>query len=284
VKWRNIVVFGHSGQREAAAPQQGKIMALDAGMPDASAVAPITTRAVPNLRGERYFFGGMTILILATVLLGFGKTYFLAGMFRAPLPSWIIHVHGAAFTSWIVLLIVQTSLITVGRIDIHRRLGMIGFGLAFAMVVLGTMAATDLLRRSESAMNVDAKTFYAGTLGDMFIFAVLVFSAFRTRGDPATHKRLILIATITLMGAAINRWPFPILLQKPILIELIAYLFLLPLVLYDLWSRRRIHPATVWGGFFLIVVQQLEFPIGSTAVWQRFATWMVARVTAIHGG
>jgi hypothetical protein len=258
-------------------------MALDARMPAASA-APITTRAVPKQRSERYFFCGMTILILATVLLGFGKSYFLAGMFRAPLPSWIIHVHGAAFTSWIVLLIVQTSLITVGRVDIHRRLGMIGFGLACAMVILGTMAATDLLRRSESAMNVDAKTFYAGTLGDMVIFAVLVFFAFRTRSNPATHKRLILIATITLMGAAINRWPFPILLQKPILIELIAYAFLLPLVLFDLWSWRRIHPATIWGGLFLIVVQQLEFPIGSTAVWQRFATWVLARVTAIHGG
>src|SRR5271169_5041599 len=110
-------------------------MSLDARVPNASAVAPITKRIVSNQRHERYFFWGMTILILATVLLGFGKTYFLAGMFRAPLPSWIIHVHGAAFTSWIVLLIVQTSLITAGRVDIHRRLGMIGFGLACAMVV-----------------------------------------------------------------------------------------------------------------------------------------------------
>jgi hypothetical protein len=258
-------------------------MALDARMPSASAAAPITKRTVPKQRDERYFFCGMTILILATVLLGFGKTYFLAGMFRAPLPSWIIHVHGAAFTSWIVLLIVQTSLITAGRVDIHRRLGMIGFGLACAMVVLGSMAATDLLRRAESAMSVDAKTFYAGTLGDMVIFAVLVFFAFRTRRNPAAHKRLILIATITLLGAPINRWPFPILLEKPILIELIAYVFLLLLVFYDLWSRRNIHSATVWGGLFLIVMQQLEFPMGSTAVWQRFATWMLARVTAIHG-
>ncbi len=190
-------------------------MALDARMPNASALAPTAKRTVPNQRYERYFFWGMTILILATVLLGFGKSYFLAGMFRAPLPSWIIHVHGAVFTSWIVLLIVQTSLITAGRVDIHRRLGMIGFGLACAMVVLGCMAATDLLRRSESAMSVDAKTFYAGTLGDMVIFAVLVFFAFRTRRNPAIHKRLILIATITLMERPSIVGPFRFFSKNP---------------------------------------------------------------------
>jgi hypothetical protein len=64
---------------------------------------------------ERFFFSGMAILILATVFLGFAKTYFLAGVFSAPLPSWIIHVHGAVFTSWILLLIVQTLLVSAGH-------------------------------------------------------------------------------------------------------------------------------------------------------------------------
>ena len=39
----------------------------------------------------------MAFLILVTVLVGFGRTYFLAGVFRAPLPSLIIHIHGAVF-------------------------------------------------------------------------------------------------------------------------------------------------------------------------------------------
>ena len=157
-------------------------------------------------------------------------------MFRAPLPNWVIHVHGAAFTLWIFLLIVQTSLVSAGRVDIHRRLGILVFGLACAMVILGTMAATDLLRRGVAAQSVDAKTFYASSLGDIVIFGTLIFFAFRTRSNPAAHKRLILIATITLLAAAINRWPFPIILREPILITLIDDAFLLPLVAYDLWS------------------------------------------------
>jgi len=65
----------------------------------------------PDRRGardryERYFFSAMAVLLLGTVFLGFAKTYYLAGMFRAPLPNGVIHLHGAAFTAWILLLIV----------------------------------------------------------------------------------------------------------------------------------------------------------------------------------
>jgi hypothetical protein len=59
----------------------------------------------------------MATLILATVFLGFAKSYFLKGMFWAPLPNWVIHVHGAAFTLFIFLLILQTSLVSAGRLD-----------------------------------------------------------------------------------------------------------------------------------------------------------------------
>jgi hypothetical protein len=233
---------------------------------------------------ERYFFSGMAVLILGTVFLGFAKTYFLAGVFRAPLPSWVIHIHGAAFTSWILLLIMQTSLVSAGRVDVHRRLGMVGFGLACVMVVLGAMAGTDLLRRDGTGFGVNAKAFYAGTLGDMVIFGTLIFFAFRARFNPAAHKRLILIATITLMEAAINRWPFAIIQRAPFMIDVFAYCFLLLLVAYDLWSIRKVHRATMWGGLFLVVMQQLELPIGRTAVWQSFATWALERAKSIHGG
>jgi hypothetical protein len=233
---------------------------------------------------ERFFFSGMAVLILGTVFLGFAKTYYLAGVFSAPLPSWIIHIHGAVFTSWILLLIVQTLLVSAGRVDIHRRLGMFGFGLACAMVILGSMAATDLLRRHGAALGADAKTFYASSLGDMVIFGTLIFVAFRKRFDPAAHKRLILIATITLMEAAINRWPFAIIHRAPFMIDVFAYTLLLLLVTYDLWSTRKVQRTTLWGGLFLVAIQQLELPIGRTAVWQSFATWALEQAKSIHGG
>ena len=234
-------------------------------------------------RDDRYFFLGMAILLLGTVFLGFAKTYYLAGLFRAALPSLVIHIHGAVFSSWIVLLIVQTSLVSAGRVDMHRRLGLVGFGLACLMVVLGSLAATDLLRRDGAALGADAKAFYASSLGDMVIFGTLVYFAFRDRFKPASHKRLILIATIALMAAAINRWPFAAIQQSPFLIMAINDVFLVLLVVYDFWSTHKVHPSTIWGGLFLIIVQQLELPIGGTAVWQNFATWVLQHARSIHG-
>ena len=229
-------------------------------------------------RTDRYFFAGMALLILGSVFLGFAKTYFLAGVFNAPLPSWIIHVHGGAFSSWILFLLLQTLLVSSGRVDLHRKLGLAGFGLACVMVILGAAAGTDLLRRDGAGLGVDAKAFYAGTLGDMLIFGILIFFSFRMRRNSTAHKRLILIATIGLIGAAIARWPFAIITRAPIMIDVVTYTFLVLLVAYDVWSMGRVHRSTIWGGLFLVVMQRLELPIGRTAVWQAFATWVQSLV------
>src|SRR5947208_16025690 len=126
---------------------------------------------------DNFFFSGMALLILATVFVGFARTYFLAGVFRAPLPSVIIHIHGAVFASWILLLIAQISLVSAGRVDIHRRLGLVGFGLASLMIVMGILAASNSLARgfAPPGSDLDPKTFYAIPIGDMLIFSTLVF-------------------------------------------------------------------------------------------------------------
>src|SRR4029077_18457122 len=84
----------------------------------------------------------ISLVMLGTVFLGFAHTYYLAGVFHAPLPSLIIHLHGAAFSCWILLLVTQTSLVSAGRGHIHRRLGIGGFLRDCLMVILGVLAAT----------------------------------------------------------------------------------------------------------------------------------------------
>src|SRR6516165_12761695 len=108
-----------------------------------------TATARPRLHpwSDDLFFSGMAGVALIVVLVGFARTYFLAGMFRAPLPNLLVHIHGAAFTLLIILFLTQISLVTVHRVDLHRRLGLLGFVLAFMMIVLGTMTASDRLAR-----------------------------------------------------------------------------------------------------------------------------------------
>jgi FtsH-binding integral membrane protein len=211
--------------------------------------------------------------MLATVFVGFAPTYYLAEIFQAPLPNRLIHIHGAAFSCWMLLLIVQTSLVSAGRGDIHRRLGIAGLILACLMVVLGVMAATDTLIR-QGPPGRDPRSFYAIPLANMVVFGTLIVFAFRARFNPTAHKRLILLATNALLIAAIARWPLTLVHRNSIMAGRVSYIFLLMLVLYDWWSVRKLHRATMWAGAFLVTVQQLAIPIGRSAPWHAFAGWV----------
>jgi FtsH-binding integral membrane protein len=237
----------------------------------------ISTNPSIDLPGRRYdhlFFSGMALIILATVFAGFARTYYLAGVFQAPLPSLIIHLHGAAFSCWILLLVTQTSLVSAGRVDIHRRLGIAGFFLGGLMVILGVMAATDSLVRRGGPVGRDPQAFYIIPLTDMVFFATVLFFAFRNRRDSAAHKRFIYVATNALLIAAIARVPIAFSYRKIFIATLLSDIFLLALVAYDLWSTHKIHRATLWAGGFLIFIQQIRLPIGKTAAWHAFANWV----------
>lgn len=230
-----------------------------------------TKLALPGRRYDHYFFSGTAWLMLVTVLIGFGPTYYLAGVFSAPLPSRIIHVHGALFSSWMLLLIAQNSLAFAGRVDIHKKLGLCGFGLACLMVPVGWMAATDRLVRGTAPQGVDTYFFYIVPMTDIVVFATLIFFAYRFRRDPASHKRIIYVATVGILIAAIARFRFGWLFHHAPHAAIASYTFLLLLVAYDLWSTRKIHRATLWASIFLILVQQIRLPIGKTAAWHSFA-------------
>jgi len=212
--------------------------------------------------------------MLATVLVGFGPTYYLAGVFNAPLPSRIIHVHGALFSCWMLMLIVQNSLAFAGRVDIHRKLGLFGFVLACVMVVVGWTAATDRLVRGTAPPGVDTYFFYITPMTDMVVFATLIFFAFRARRDPTAHKRIIYVATVGILIAAIARFHVSWLFHQAPHAAIASYAFLLLLIGYDLWSNRKIHRATLCASAFLIFVQQIRLPIGHTAAWHSLAAWV----------
>jgi len=163
---------------------------------------------VPGRRFDHCFFSRTSLLMLATVFVGFARTYYLAAVFHAPLPSRMVHIPGAAFPCWILLLITQTSLVAAGRVDIHRRFGNRGvFLFGCLMVVLGVLAATDSLVRAAGHAGRDVPAFYIVPLMDMMIFATLLAFAFRARRDSVVHKRLIYLATRGLLIAAVARWP-----------------------------------------------------------------------------
>ncbi|MGH7577880.1 MAG: hypothetical protein ACREM1_22505 [Longimicrobiales bacterium] len=54
-----------------------------------------------------------------------------------------------------------------------------------------------------------------------------------------------------------------------------ADVFLAALVFYDLATRGRLHPATLWGGGFLLASGPLRVAIGYSRPWQDFARMLM---------
>ncbi|HVI80800.1 MAG TPA: hypothetical protein VM715_22135 [Candidatus Acidoferrum sp.] len=230
--------------------------------------------ALPGRRFERLFFGVTILMMLAAVVVGFGPTYYFVGGLRAPLPSLAIHVHGAIFSCWILMLVIQSSLVSARRVDIHRKLGLAGFLLACVMIVAGLWAATDRLARGAAGPEQDPYFFYIIPLTDIAIFATLIFFAYRSRKNPSTHKRLVYLATVSLLIAAFARWPWHFVHRNAPHAAYATYIFLLMLLVYDLYSTGKVHRATLWASGFLIFVQQIRLVIGATAWWHHFAAWV----------
>ncbi|HEX4912867.1 MAG TPA: hypothetical protein VFV51_02865, partial [Vicinamibacterales bacterium] len=89
---------------------------------------------------DRAFYGGMGVLLAALTLVGFGPTFYFRWWFGPTTTvtgvtalSPFTYFHGALFTAWVALFIVQTSLIAARRVAVHRRLGVAGAVLAAAM-------------------------------------------------------------------------------------------------------------------------------------------------------
>jgi hypothetical protein len=229
-------------------------------------------------RKERLFFGGMSIALFAAVLVGFGPTYFFSTVSGSTVAlTGPLHLHGAAFTGWMVLLVVQASLIAAGRADVHRRLGVAGAALGALMMVLGSYVA---ITRFQAGLMVPPPGIPAGALlaialATIVVFPVLFGAALLLRRRTDFHKRLILIATFELVTAAVARWPGMAALG-PIGFFGFTDLFLAPMVVYDFATRGRVHPATLWGGLFLIASQPLRLLIGVSAPWNTFAGWLTS--------
>lgn len=244
----------------------------------ATLYAPSPKASLPHRALDRIFFGVMSLVILAIVFFGFARTYFLAGTVHAPLPNLLIHIHGAVFTLWIVLFLVQTALIATHNVRIHRRLGIGGFTLACCMIVLGVLAAVDAMRRGSGPLGLDAKSFFIIPMSDMLLFAIFIAASFRARRRPEAHKRLILIATIALTDAAVGRWPIALFQHHPPTQDIVPLLLLLMIAAFDLTTLRRLSRSTLWAGALLMAVHLTRVPIGMSHAWHTFADFMLRTV------
>lgn len=218
------------------------------------------------------FFFILSIVGLLAAMIGFGKTFFLpvaAGTFSAP-PA--IHVHGAFAFAWIILFVIQTSLIHFRKYRIHSLLGIVGFFIAAGVMITMIPAGVYVVQKELARGQQEGA--YSGLLGVItsgLLYLGLVIAGIANRYNPASHKRLMLLATIVVLWPAWFRFRhyFPSVPRPEIWFALMLADSLIVIAwIWDKWTNDRVNPVLLYVGIFIILEQCLEVMLFDNSTWR----------------
>jgi multisubunit Na+/H+ antiporter MnhC subunit len=243
-------------------------------------------------RRGRWFFGGFAITTACTVFVGFARTYYFKNLVpTAPMLPLAFHIHGALFTTWILLFISQAFLIAHKRISVHRRLGVVSGLLVVPMVVTGAFVAiaaakgqgplSSAVARGEFSLalpQIPPLTALVIPLASVTLFAAFVVCGLIDRRTPDSHKRYMALAAIAMLPPALGRALATIVgVANPGLFFGATVLFIAAIVIHDRRTRGRVHPVTLWGGLVLVASFPARLALGTTDLWLTFASWLTTR-------
>lgn len=223
-----------------------------------------------------YFFVLMGLLFPAITLCGFLPSWLdmSAGKYEA---HWFTHVHAAVMTSWLLVFAIQPILAVTGNLTLHRRLGSLSIWLGILVIIVMVAVTMHML----IVNHPPAGSFLFDLLLTQ-IHEVITFTLFFTWGirartkDRETHKRMLTLATFVLLIAPVDRmirhFGFPTFgLNAPdIYFVYQDVLLLLPIIVYDLASLRRIHRST-WIGCVIVIASQLTvISVNGSPIWHKY--------------
>ena len=218
---------------------------------------------------NQHFYFGMSLLIAAIVVWGFSHTINQNLIHATPTRPWILYLHGVVFSGWVVFFIVQSSLVRLHKVHVHRTLGWFGAAWGVAIVVLGVSTAISMTHFKILTLHLpDAWQFLIVPLWDITCFTIAFTLAILWRKKPEFHRRLMLITTCVLTAAAFGR--FPALFNTFYAgVDLLIFLG----VARDLIVTRRIHPVYLYALPSLIVGQFLVMHVVLTdsPQWHKIA-------------
>lgn len=233
----------------------------------------------PNHPWDRNFFLTWVALIWLGIGLGFIPeltTHFV----KHETPFVLVtHIHAAVFMGWLVLLTAQVLLIRTRRVTIHRTLGLAMVGWGALIPVLGVAVAWSVQRRTFGTPTGDPG-FYSIQLIDCVSFTVLSGAGVLLRNNASAHKRLMLLGTLVIADAGYGRFLGPPLEHaygKGFWPEHIGDygvtgLMIIGIGVYDLITRKRLHPVYVVGAAFALAGQALATFLWHDPAWVTYTT------------
>lgn len=219
---------------------------------------------------------------------GFTPTYWAPVAARSFSGPPLTHLHGLLFSAWTLFFIAQATLATSGRLARHRSLGLVGIALVTAMLFVGVMAAVHSMRLGIAAgLEVENREFSIVPITIVVAFAALVAAAIANASRPDVHRRLMLVATISILPPAFARLialvagvPISPGHPPPIVFSLVpslaSDLVLLAVIGLDWRSRGRLHRTYLVAGACVVAIQLVRVPLASTSAWHAVTGWLLA--------
>ena len=235
-----------------------------------TSVGHITPARVSTRSG---FFLYMSLACLAVALIGFSTTFFLPLIRGTSAESPLTYVHGTILFGWMLFLIAQASLIRVRSVSVHRRLGWLGAALGVAVVLSGV--AVSFNKALGAPGEDDVLSEFVGNLVSFVIYGSLVAAALVLRRDTASHKRLLLLATIFILGPAWTRFSYLFPSVDNTVFFLAMYFPLLVAIAHDVLTHKRVHPIYVWVGCLFVAWDTTILLASQSAAWLRVARWLL---------
>jgi len=215
---------------------------------------------------DRRMYLAMAGLAAVIVLIGFSRTFYLRAWFDTPPLSALRYAHGTVMTAWYALFLTQVVLISRRRTDIHRRLGIAAAVTALLLVLVGVATALRFVARVRG--NPNDAAFAAVVAGydivSLLIFALLVGTALVMRRRTDIHKRLMTLASMSLLGPPLAR-----VFSDQQAVWLTYALVLLPVAI-DTWRHRRLHPAFAWGAALILISSRIALHYATSNEWMVF--------------
>ena len=221
------------------------------------------------------FFLVIGLIGLFAVLTGFSTTFLLPigkGTFKAPL---IIYIHGAFAFSWICLFIIQSLLIQNNNVRRHRHLGILEVVIAIGITVtLIPVGLYQIEKELDQGFGQTAISLIIGTLTSAIIFISIVVIGILKRHEPATHKRLMLLATIVLLWPAWFRFRhiFPSIPNPEIWFAIVlADSLIIISIIWDKITYGKFNPTLLYIGLLIIIDHAVETYMFDNTLWRELA-------------
>ena len=224
------------------------------------------------MRERSRFFLYMSVVFFAIVLVGFTRTFYLRIYFDVPALPAQAYAHGTILTAWFSWFCLQTSLVAAGRTDLHRRMGIIGAFIGISVIGVSLLAALELVPRlvakyGDISSDLGRLTGVVwGNFTLVFIFACLLGLAIFWRHRPDVHKRLMLLASISILGPALTRVariPWIDNVPEEIFTLTALITLMVALAVFDYVTEGRVHRVTNIGApliFVCLVIGGLVVP------------------------